>query len=109
MKVRLAAHEAGVEAARDGGVGSPFNDGAAVGKQGKFVGFAPEFQHEIIVTHRAMRTQALGHLREINGTVALVNLHGISAAKSEVWAAFTGQVNEFATSTGAAVWPGGIG
>src|SRR5581483_1285801 len=83
----LAADETRIEAARYGSVSSAFNDGAAVGKQGKFVGFAPEFQHEIIVTHHAMRTQALGHLSEINGTVALVNLHGISAAKGEVWAA----------------------
>ena len=45
----LCADVAGVEAAGDGGIGSAFEDGAAVGEDGHFVGGDAEAEEEVVV------------------------------------------------------------
>lgn len=47
--MRLRADVASVEAAGDGGVGGAFEDGAAVGENGHFVGGDAEAEEEVVV------------------------------------------------------------
>ena len=71
---------AGIQAARDRGVGGSFDDGTSVRKQGDFIGLAEEFEYEVVVPHIASRLQAGADLDEVNGALALVDLNGIPAA-----------------------------
>src|SRR5882724_2757234 len=91
-----------VKASCDGRIRRPFDDRSSVREQGHLVGLAPEFQDELIVTHRAMRTQTNGHLNEVHRALLLVNLHGISAAERDMGAPFSGQVDEVSLAAGAA-------
>ncbi len=48
------ADVARVEAACNGRIGRPFDDGPSVGKESHLVGFAPEFQDELVMAHGAV-------------------------------------------------------
>ena len=99
----LATYVPRVQAARKTGIGSAFNDRPAVGEQCHLVRFAPELEHEFIVPHLAVRTETFLHRRKIQGPFALVDLHGISSAQSNVRTAFARQMNELTTSAGLAI------
>jgi hypothetical protein len=98
----LAAHKTGVEATSYGRVGGAFDNGATIGKQRQFVGIAPEFEDEVIVADRAVGLQPPIHLGVVDGTLALMNLYGISAAKRDVRPPFAGEVDKIAFTAGAA-------
>src|ERR1700691_2567316 len=98
----LTSHVARVQAARDGGVGGAFDDGAAVGEEGHFVGVVPEFQDEVVVPDFAVGLEAAVHFGEVDGALAFMYLHGIPAAEGDVRAAFAGEMNEVAVAAGAA-------
>ena len=49
-----------------------------------------------------MRLKAVVHLGEVDGTLALMNLHRISAAESDVRASLSGEMNEIALPAGSA-------
>ena len=70
----LAAYVSGIEAAGYGCVCGAFDDGSAVGEQGHLVGVGPEFQDEIVVSHRAVGFKAGAYFGEIQGAMAFVNL-----------------------------------
>jgi len=86
----LTSYIASVEAAGDRRVGGALDDGAAIGEKCHLVGLVPEFQDEIIVADEAMRLEAAVHLCEVNGTLALMDLHRIPATERDVRSAFTG-------------------
>ena len=77
---KLASDVPGVQAASNCRVGRAFDDGTAIGEQGHFVGIVPEPQHEVIVPDHAVGLEAAIHLREIDGPLVLVNLHGVAPA-----------------------------
>src|SRR5208283_5359082 len=77
-------HIASVETASYAGVGSAFHNCPPVGKQSHFVGRVPEFQHEFVVSHHAVRLQAALQLAKIDGPGALVYLHRIASAQSDM-------------------------
>ena len=52
-----ATHKTGVQAARDGRVIGPFDDGPPIGEKSHFIGFTPEFQYKSVVLDRAVRAQ----------------------------------------------------
>ena len=76
-------------------------NGAAVREEGHLVGVEPEFQDEVIVSDRAVCLEAAVHLGEIDGTLALMDLHGIPAAQRDVWTTFAGEMNEIPLAAGA--------
>ena len=85
------ADVAGVEGARDGGVFRAFEDGAAVGKDGHLVGLDAEGEQKVVVAHIGdSRSETLAENGEVERTAALVNLHGIAAAHSDVRLRFAG-------------------
>jgi hypothetical protein len=96
------ADVARVEAARNGRIGRSFDDGPAVGKEGHLVGFAPEFQDEVVMAHGAVGEQARRHLSEVHGALPLVNLHGVSATESDVGSALSGEVDKVSLPASAA-------
>jgi len=100
MKISVSAsYISGIQTSCHGRVGGALNDGAAVGEQGHLVGLAPEFQDEIVVPDDAVRLEAAVHLDEVDGALALMDLHGIPAAQGDVRAAFAGEMNEVAFAT----------
>src|SRR5258706_16466327 len=102
----LATDVAGVETAGDRGIGGAFDDGAAVGKQRHLIGIAPKLQDKLIVSDIAERGQTGGDFGEVDGGLAFVNLHRISAAEGDVGSALSLQVYEFAFSAGATLGTG---
>ena len=83
--MRSGADVAGVEGAGDGGVGGAFEDGAAVGENGHFIGRDAEAQEEVVVAHvRNGAREALLQGVEIEGAIVLVNLHGIATTHGDV-------------------------
>ena len=50
----------------------------------------------------AVRLKTAVHFGKVDRPLPLMNLHGISAAKSDVRTSFTGEVNEISFSAGAA-------
>lgn len=98
----LAAYETGVQAAGYGGISGTFDDGAAIREQRHLVGIAPELEDKVIMAHRAVGLQPSIHLGEVDGTLPLMNLHGISAAQRDVRSPFAGEVDEIALSASAA-------
>ena len=71
----LRPHIPRIQTSGDGGVGGAFDDGAAIGEEGQLVGVVPELQHELVVLDGAVRGEAAGDFVEVNGALALVNLH----------------------------------
>src|SRR5208283_347719 len=63
-----------VQASRDGGVGGAFDDGTAVGEEGHLIRLVPELQHELVMSHLAVRGEAAGDFVEVYGALTLVNL-----------------------------------
>jgi len=100
----LTSDEAGVEAAGDTGVGSAFNDGASVGKDGHLIRVTPELENEVIVPHAAVWGETQGEKLEIHGAMLLVNLDRVAAAEGDVRAAFAGKMRELATVAAAAAF-----
>src|SRR6202034_3031913 len=109
----LASYITCIQAAREGRVGGAFDDGATIGKQRHLVGVVPEFQDEVVVTDCAVGLEATVQLGEVNGPLALMDLHGIPAAQGDVRAAFAGQLDEIAltarATTGAGLGGGDFG
>src|SRR5580658_5081534 len=101
--LRLTPYISCVEAARDGSVGGAFDDGAAVGEEGHFVGVVPEFQDEVVVADPAVGLETAVHFGEVDGALAFMDLHGIPATKGDVRTAFAGEMDEVAVAAGAAV------
>ncbi len=98
----LAANEAGVETAGDGGIGGAFDDGATVWKDRHFKRLTPEFEDEVVMPDLAMRREAKCEFGEIKGPMPLVNLNRVSAAECDMRAAFARQVDEVALIAAAA-------
>src|SRR5579863_7399581 len=90
----LTPYVARVQAAGHGGVRGAFDDGAAVGEKCHFIRIMPELQDKVVVADGAMRLEAATHFGEINGALAFVNLHRVSAAQSDVRAAFAREMSE---------------
>src|SRR5271169_2170267 len=67
-----------------GGVGGAFDDGAAVREEGRLVRFGPELQDERVVFDLAMGGEAAGDFVEVDGALALVDLHRVAAAHRNV-------------------------
>jgi hypothetical protein len=65
----------------------------------------PELEHEVIVSNYAVRLQSPVHLREVNRSLPLMDLHGIPAAQRDMRAAFAGKVNEVSLPAGPAATP----
>ena len=88
----------GVKNAGDGGIRSAFDDGAAVRKESHLVSVAPELEDKIIVLHAAVWLESRGHFAERDGTMSLMNLHGIASAKGDVRPAIPGEIGKLAQS-----------
>src|SRR5579859_7734059 len=91
-----------VETSRYRRVRCAFDDGPAVGEKSHLVGILPELQNEVGVADRAMRLQAAIQFGEVDGSLALMDLHGIPAAQGDVRATLAGKVNEVVLAAGAA-------
>src|SRR5215470_3759645 len=98
----LRPDKPGIEAARNAGIGGAFDDRATIGEEGHLVGIAPESEDEVVVSHRAVRGEALIHFAKVDRPVALVDLHGVATAKCDVRASFAGEMDEVSLSAGAA-------
>src|SRR5208283_1273122 len=99
-------HIASVETASYAGVGSAFHNCPPVGKQSHFVGRVPEFQHEFVVSHHAVRLQAALQLAKIDGPGALVYLHRIASAQSDMGTSLARQMYKLALPANPAAGPG---
>src|SRR5580658_3393734 len=82
-----------IQAACHGGVGGAFDNGAAVREKSHFVGVVPEFQNEVVVADGAVGLKAAIHFGEVNGALALMDLHGIPTAEGDMRTAFTGEMD----------------
>ena len=89
----------GIKAAGDGGIGCAFDDGAAIGEEGEFVGIAPELQDKVVVFDLSMRLEAARHFGEVHGALALVNLDGVASTQRNLRAMRSGEVRELAFNT----------
>src|ERR1700690_2956538 len=78
------AHIASVQTAGNGRFRGAFDDGAAIGKEGDFIGLAPELQHKVIMSNIAMWLKAGADLRKVDWPFPLMNLHGVPAAQRNV-------------------------
>src|SRR5437868_12174432 len=105
----LSAQEAGVKAARNGGIGSALDDGAAVGKKCDLVIVWPEFQYKIRVTNPAVGPKRTIERNEIHGTLAFVNLDRIPATQSDARPTLTAQMEEVTLAATKAFWLRHIG
>src|SRR5712692_9650494 len=101
---KSGADVAGVEGTCDGGIFCAFEDGAAVGEDGHFVGRDAETEQEFVVADvgDGGREAAFEH-GEIEGAAALVNLDGIAAAHGDVRLGFAVEIREITAGAGAAV------
>ena len=99
-RLLLASYIARIQTPSDGRVRRAFNDGAAVGEERHLVRIMPELQDEVVMADDAVRLQAAVHLEEVDGTAALMNLHGIPAAQGDVRAALAGKMDEIALNAG---------
>ena len=77
--LRLVPNIPRVQAPRDSGISSAFNNGSPVREQGHLIRIAPELQHEIVVPNRPVRMQPLADITKIYGAVSFVNLNRISS------------------------------
>src|SRR5271167_1004119 len=66
----------------------------------------PEFQDEVVVAHYPVGLQAAVHLGEVDGALALMDLHGIPAAQRDVRTPFADEMNEVPLPAGAAAGAG---
>src|SRR5450755_3227278 len=98
----LRPHVSCIQASGDGGVGGAFDDGAAVGEERHLVWVVPELEHELIVLHLSVRSEAARDFFEVDGTLAFVDLNGVASAHGNVGAADTSEVNEVALLAGTA-------
>jgi len=98
---RLTSYEARIETSSEGRVSRAFDDGSAVGEQCHLIGVAPEFEDKVVVADDSVWLQAAIHLGEIDGALALMNLHGIPAAEGDVRTAFAREMNQIAFAAGA--------
>ena len=97
---------AGVEGAGDGGIGGAFEDGAAVGKDGHFVGRDAGAQEEIVAADISDGAgEAMLQLCEIERAGVFVDLNGVAAAHGDVRLGLAFEVGKFVAGAGAA---GGI-
>ena len=83
-----------LRAAREAGIGGAFDDCPAIRKQCHFVRLFPEFQDELGVANAAMGLKTFAHIAEIHRTMVLVNLYRIPAAKRDVRATRSSQMNK---------------
>jgi hypothetical protein len=104
LQENLGADVAGVEGTGDGGIFCAFEDGAAVGEDGHFIGRDTEAEQKFVVAEVGDGGgEAVLEHGEVENAAALVNLDGIATAHGDVGLSFTIEVGEFATDAGAAV------
>jgi len=103
------ADEAGVEGTGQGDVGGSLNDGAAIAEEGEGVGRALKAEEKIIEADLPMGCEAVAHGGEVDGTVVLVNLDGVSSAEGDVGTAFAGEMSELPLAADGAVRTGPVG
>jgi hypothetical protein len=72
------------------------NDRTAIGEKGNRVRRALEPQEEFIGADGAVKGKAGVHGGEIDLAAMFVDLHGVTAAESNVWTAFAGKMREAA-------------
>ena len=78
--IELASHIPRVQASCDRSVGCAFDNGAAVGEECHLVRIVPELQDEVVVAHGAVGLETAIEFSEVDGALALMNLHRIPAA-----------------------------
>src|SRR5271169_150596 len=103
VPTELRSHIPRVQTSGNSCVRGAFDDGAAVGEQCHFIRLVPELQHELGVLDLPVRSEATGDFREVDGALALVDLHRVAAAQGNMRAAFSGEVDEVVLLAGAAV------
>jgi hypothetical protein len=104
MSEASGADVARVEGAGDGGVFGAFEDGAAIGEDGHFIGGNAEAQEKIIVAEVADGGGEPGAQRsEIEHTAALVDLHRVAAAHGDVGLGAALEIRKFAADASAAL------
>ena len=106
------ADKAGVEAAGKGDVRGAMDERAPIGKDGQSVGATAETKQQRVGSHvREIRVggQLPVHGGEINGTLMLVDLNGVAAAKRDVGTGSAGKMDEAAVVADltARAWIGG--
>ncbi len=101
----LSTQETRVERARYGGVFRAFDDGAAIGEDGQFVGWDAKAEQEIVVANfrRWRRSETAAEIGEIEFAAALVDLNGIAAAHRDLRLRLAIEINEFTAHAGAAI------
>ena len=106
---RSGADESGVEGAGDGDVGGSLDDGSTVAEEGEGERAAAEAENEVVaaeVLNVRVSAEASLERGEVDGSVVLVDLHGVAAAEGNVGAVLAGEVSEdalaadFAAGTG---------
>jgi hypothetical protein len=100
---RSASDVTGVQAARESGIGGPFNNCPAVGEQSHLVWLFPELQDEVSVADGTVRLKAPAQITEINRTMMLMDLHRVPAAKSNVGTTGPGQMNKVSCAASLAI------
>src|SRR5467141_2146669 len=94
---------AGVERSCDAGIAGSFDDGAAIGEDGHFVGRDAETQQETILADFGnRRCDAAAQRCEIELPAALVNLDRIAAAHGQVGLGIAFEIAEVVAHAGAA-------
>src|SRR3981189_3276316 len=102
-RARSGANVASVERSCDAGVAGSFDDGAAIGEDGHFVGWDAETQQETILADLGnRRCDAAAQCREIELPAAFVNLDRIAAAHGQVGLGIAFEIAEVMLHAGAA-------
>src|ERR1700680_1062354 len=87
-----------VERTRHARIASAFDNGAAIGEHGHFVGRDAEAQEETVLAHLGdCWRDALAERSEIELPAPFVDLHGVAAAHRQVGLRFAFEVTEIAT------------
>ena len=98
----LGADVAGVEAAGDADILGAFDDGAAIGEQGEFVGIEEEAKGELVAADGAEGGEAFGEGGEVERAVAFVDLDGVASAEADGGATGAVEIDELAAAAGGA-------
>jgi hypothetical protein len=96
----LTADITRVKAARDGCVGSPFDNGPSIGKERHFVWLFPKLEDEIGVANAPVWLKTFAQVAKIDRPVMLMNLDGIASAKRNVRSPGPRQMHEIFLAAG---------
>ena len=77
---QLASHIFSIQTSCDSRIRRTLDDGPSIGEKCQLVGVVPKLQDEVVVADHAMGLEAAVHLDEVDGALALMDLHGIPAA-----------------------------